>query len=117
MEQAINEERKAKVKETLAQFVEAMRDLLHNGSYSLDYVDRGITTGKVDSAMMSFDDIKVHFRLGQWNVILPADENPINEELLECWDWQSIGRDIEYHQRKLDELQERKQELEKQWKQ
>ena len=106
------------LEEAMANFREKLLDLLYNGEYKINRINRSIIDNRVNW---------VDIELGENNIILnepqgfgengyvevrmSVKELPINKALLEEYDRMSIDRDIAYYQRKLNELQEHKKKL------
>ena len=113
MEQTLQDkERMAKLEHALMQFSNALADVIHNNtSYTLTYLDRSYSTAKINSATMEIGSVRVLFRENEWDVIMPSEGNPVNQKLMEEWDRQTIDSDIEYHKKRIDRLEQIKQEL------
>lgn len=97
----------------LRKLEEKTYNLLHYGSYQLNNIGRDWKTNKVDTAMMDIGEHKVFLaedEHGGTSVTIHFEDNPINQKMLEAWDYQTIDRDIKYHREKLAALEELKKE-------
>ena len=103
---------------------EKIYNLLHHGSYQLEYVNRDYTTQKVTSATMRAKDFLLFMRLDERNKYLEAKgtevtvtlpDNPLDQKLLDAWDMQSIDNDIAYHIKTLEALQKQKSNLQEKY--
>ena len=114
-----NEQLHKELEQALTALSQALYNLIHNGSYPLEYIDRDWKTGAVRWANMNVGKHRLTLKATELDkqnpdgteVTVRLPDNPISEEVLESWDRQSIQRDIDYHQRELDKLQKRKAEL------
>ena len=70
-------------------FHEAVADFVHHAQYPITFLDRD----------------------NEWHIMLPADDNPVNLNLLEEWESKEIDNEIQYHSTQLNTLLKRKQEL------
>ena len=100
---------------------EKLYALLHYGSYALEYLNRDWQTHVVRSAHMKVGKHRLILQATDWDkedpkgteVTINLPDNPVTEDMLAQWDKQTIQRDIDYHQRQLEALLERKKELAK----
>ena len=106
------------VQEVLDALKEKLLDLLYNGEYTINRINRSITDNRVNWVEVKFGKHTVFLNepqgLGENGYVelrMDIEEIPINKALLEEYDKLSIDRDISYHQRKLEELLARKKEL------
>ena len=85
--------------DALKDLSEKIYNLLHHGSYQLEYVNRDYTTQKVTSATMRAKDFLLFMRLDERNKYLEAKgtevtvtlpNNPLDQKLLDAWGAQSI---------------------------
>ena len=91
-------------------FHEAVADFVHHAQYPITFLDRD--NGKVCSARMEMPGGgRILFRDNEWHIMLPADDNPVNLNLLEEWEGKEIDNEIQYHSNQLNTLLKRKQEL------
>ena len=115
-----NEQLHKEVQDALKVLSEKLYNLLHYGSYSLDYVNRDFETNAVNSASLRFEDAVFSLRMdgkfkflekegSEVTVILP--DNPIDQKLLDAWDSQTIDKDIAYHIKQLKSLRQQKVKL------
>lgn len=115
-----NEQLHKEVQDALKVLSEKLYNLLHYGSYSLDYVNRDFETNAVNSASLRFEDAVFLLRMdgkfkflekegSEVTVILP--DNPIDQKLLDAWDSQTIDKDIAYHIKQLKSLRQQKVKL------
>ena len=110
--------------DALKNLSEKIYNLLHHGSYQLEYVNRDYTTQKVTSATMRAKDFLLFMRFDEHNKYLEAKgtevtvtlpDNPLDQNLLDAWDIQSIDNDIAYHIKTLEALQKQKSNLQEKY--
>ena len=99
------------VQASLKQFCEDIKKFIHYGTYKLDTLYRGLD-GKVSTAHIKFGNIRIVLRANEWSVNMPVEGNPVNPDLLDSWERQTIDEEIAYHKEQLDALIKRKKELE-----
>ena len=119
-----NEQLYQEFQDALKNLSEKIYNLLHHGSYQLEYVNRDYTTQKVTSATMRAKDFLLFMRLDERNKYLEAKgtevtvtlpNNPLDQKLLDAWDMQSIDNDIAYHIKTLEALQKQKSNLQEKY--
>ena len=119
-----NEQLHQEFQDALKNLSEKIYNLLHHGSYQLEYVNRDYTTQKVTSATMRANDFLLFMRLDERNKYLEAKgtevtvtlpNNPLDQKLLDAWDMQSIDNDIAYHIKTLEALQKQKSNLQEKY--
>ena len=119
-----NEQLHQEFQDALKNLSEKIYNLLHHGSYQLEYVNRDYTTQKVTSATMRAKDFLLFMRLDERNKYLEAKgtevtvtlpDNPLDQKLLDAWDTQSIDNEIAYHIKKLEALQKQKTNLQEKY--
>ena len=119
-----NEQLHQEFQDALKNLSEKIYNLLHHGSYQLEYVNRDYTTQKVTSATMRSKDFLLFMRLDEHNKYLEAKgtevtvtlpNNPLDQMLLDAWDMQSIDNDIAYHIKTLEALQKQKSNLQEKY--
>jgi hypothetical protein len=119
-----NEQLHQEFQDALKNLSEKIYNLLHHGSYQLEYVNRDYTTQKVTSATMRAKDFLLFMRLNERNKYLEAKgtevtvtlpDNPLDQRLLDAWDMQSIDNDIAYHIKTLEALQKQKSNLQEKY--
>lgn len=119
-----NEQLHQEFQDALKNLSEKIYNLLHHGSYQLEYVNRDYTTQKVTSATMRAKDFLLFMRLDERNKYLEAKgtevtvtlpDNPLDQKLLDAWDMQSIDNDIAYHIKTLEALQKQKSNLQEKY--
>lgn len=119
-----NEQLHQEFQDALKNLSEKIYNLLHHGSYQLEYVNRDYTTQKVTSATMRAKDFLLFMRLNERNKYLEAKgtevtvtlpNNPLDQKLLDAWDMQSIDNDIAYHIKTLEALQKQKSNLQEKY--
>ena len=119
-----NEQLHQEFQDALKNLSEKLYNLLHYGSYQLEYVNRDYTTQKVTSATMRAKDFLLFMRLDERNKYLEAKgtevtvtlpNNPLDQKLLDAWDMQSIDNDIAYHIKTLEALQKQKSNLQEKY--
>lgn len=119
-----NEQLHQEFRDALKNLSEKIYNLLHHGSYQLEYVNRDYTTQKVTSATMRAKDFLLFMRLDERNKYLEAKgaeitvtlpDNPLDQKLLDAWDMQSIDNDIAYHIKTLEALQKQKSNLQEKY--
>ena len=119
-----NEQLHQEFQDALKNLSEKIYNLLHHGSYQLEYVNRDYTTQKVTSATMRAKDFLLFMRLDERNKYLEAKgtevtvtlpDNPLDQKLLDAWDMQSIDNEIAYHIKKLEALQKQKTNLQEKY--
>lgn len=119
-----NEQLHQEFQDALKNLSEKIYNLLHHGSYQLEYVNRDYTTQKVTSATMRAKDFLLFMRLDERNKYLEAKgtevtvtlpNNPLDQKLLDAWDMQSIDNDIAYHIKTLEALQKQKSNLQEKY--
>ena len=119
-----NEQLHQEFQDALKNLSEKIYNLLHHGSYQLEYVNRDYTTQKVTSATMRANDFLLFMRLDERNKYLEAKgtevtvtlpDNPLDQKLLDAWDMQSIDNDIAYHIKTLEALQKQKSNLQEKY--
>lgn len=119
-----NEQLHQEFQDALKNLSEKIYNLLHHGSYQLEYVNRDYTTQKVTSATMRAKDFLLFMRLDERNKYLEAKgtevtmtlpNNPLDQKLLDAWDIQSIDNDIAYHIKTLEALQKQKSNLQEKY--
>lgn len=110
--------------DALKNLSEKIYNLLHHGSYQLEYVNRDYTTQKVTSATMRAKNFLLFMRLDERNKYLEAKgtevtvtlpDNPLDQNLLDAWDIQSIDNEIAYHIKTLEALQKQKSNLQEKY--
>lgn len=119
-----NEQLHQEFQDALKNLSEKIYNLLHYGSYQLEYVNRDFETQAVTSATMRAKDSLLFMRLDERNKYLEAKgtevtvtlpNNPLDQKLLDAWDMQSIDNDIAYHIKKLEALQKQKSNLQEKY--
>jgi hypothetical protein len=119
-----NEQLHQEFQDALKNLSEKIYNLLHHGSYQLEYVNRDYTTQKVTSATMRAKDFLLFMRLDERNKYLEAKgtevtvtlpDNPLDQKLLDAWDIQSIDNEIAYHIKTLEALQKQKSNLQEKY--
>ena len=119
-----NEQLHQEFQDALKNLSEKIYNLLHYGSYQLEYVNRDYTTQKVTSATMRAKDFLLFMRLDERNKYLEAKgtevtvtlpNNPLDQKLLDAWDAQSIDNEIAYHIKTLEALQKQKSNLQEKY--
>ena len=119
-----NEQLHQEFQGALKNLSEKIYNLLHHGSYQLEYINRDYTTQKVTSATMRAKDFLLFMRLDERNKYLEAKgtevtvtlpDNPLDQKLLDAWDMQSIDNDIAYHIKTLEALQKQKSNLQEKY--
>lgn len=120
----INKQLYQEFQDALKNLSEKIYNLLHHGSYQLEYVNRDYTTQKVTSATMRAKDFLLFMRLDERNKYLEAKgtevtvtlpDNPLDQNLLDAWDIQSIDNEIAYHIKTLEALQKQKSNLQEKY--
>ena len=120
----INKQLHQEFQDALKNLSEKIYNLLHHGSYQLEYVNRDYTTQKVTSATMRAKDFLLFMRLDERNKYLEAKgtevtvtlpDNPLDQKLLDAWDIQSIDNEIAYHIKTLEALQKQKSNLQEKY--
>lgn len=120
----INKQLYQEFQDALKNLSEKSYNLLHHGSYQLEYVNRDYTTQKVTSATMRAKDFLLFMRLDERNKYLEAKgtevtvtlpDNPLDQNLLDAWDIQSIDNEIAYHIKTLEALQKQKSNLQEKY--
>ena len=115
-----NEQLHQEFQDALKNLSEKIYNLLHYGSYQLEYVNRDFETQAVTSATMRAKDSLLFMRLDERNKYLEAKgtevtvtlpDNPLDQKILDAWDTQSIDNEIAYHIKKLEALQKQKTNL------
>ena len=106
------------LEEATANFREKLLDLLYNGEYKINRINRSIIDNRVNWVDIELGENNIFLNEpqgfgenGYVEVRMSVKELPINKALLEEYDRMSIDRDIAYYQRRLDELQEHKKKL------
>ncbi len=106
------------MEEALANFKEKLVDLLYNGTYSLNRINRDWTDHHVIWAELTVGKHRILIneppgreRQGTFDLHLELEECPINKELLEMYDRLSVDNDISYYKKKLQELEAHKARL------
>ena len=119
-----NEQLHQEFQDALKNLSEKIYNLLHYGSYQLEYVNRDFETQAVTSATMRAKDSLLFMRLDERNKYLEAkgtevtvtlSDNPLDQKLLDAWDTQSIDNEIAYHIKKLEALQKQKTNLQEKY--
>ena len=121
-----NEQLHQEFHDALKNLSEKIYNLLHYGSYQLEYVNRDFETQAVTSATMRAKDFLLFMRLGEGNkykyledkgteVTVTLPKNPIDQKILDAWDTQSIDNEIAYHFKKLEALQKQKSNLQEKY--
>lgn len=119
-----NEQLHQEFQDALKTLCEKLYNLLHYGSYSLEYVNRDFKTNVVTSAHLRMDDALFVLKLSDKlkflqkegsEVTLLLPDNPIDQKLLDAWDIQSIDNDIAYHIKTLEALQKQKSNLQEKY--
>ena len=119
-----NEQLHQEFQDALKNLSEKIYNLLHHGSYQLEYVNRDYTTQKVTSATMRAKDFLLFMRLDERNKYLEAKgtevtvtlpDNSLDQKLLDAWDIQSIDNEIAYHIKTLEALQKQKSNLQEKY--
>ena len=119
-----NEQLHQEFQDALKNLSEKIYNLLHYGSYQLEYVNRDFETQAVTSATMRAKDFLLFMRLDERNKYLEAKgtevtvtlpDNPLDQKILDAWDTQSIDNDIAYHIKTLEELQKQKSNLQEKY--
>ena len=119
-----NEQLHQEFQDALKNLSEKIYNLLHHGSYQLEYVNRDYTTQKVTSATMRAKDFLLFMRLDERNKYLEAKgtevtvtlpNNPLDQKLLDAWGAQSIDNEIAYHIKTLEALQKQKSNLQEKY--
>ena len=115
-----NEQLHQEFQDAMKNLSEKIYNLLHYGSYQLEYVNRDFETQAVTSATMRAKDSLLFMRLDERNKYLEAKgtevtvtlpDNPLDQKILDAWDTQSIDNEIAYHIKKLEALQKQKTNL------
>lgn len=119
-----NEQLHQEFQDALKNLSEKIYNLLHYGSYQLEYVNRDFETQAVTSATMRAKDSLLFIRLDERNKYLEAKgtevtvtlpDNPLDQKILDAWDTQSIDNEIAYHIKKLEALQKQKTNLQEKY--
>ncbi len=119
-----NEQLHHEFQDALKNLSEKIYNLLHYGSYQLEYVNRDFETQAVTSATMRAKDSLLFMRLDERNKYLEAKgtevtvtlpDNPLDQKILDAWDTQSIDNEIAYHIKKLEALQKQKTNLQEKY--
>ena len=119
-----NEQLHQEFQDALKNLSEKIYNLLHYGSYQLEYVNRDFETQAVTSATMRAKDSLLFMRLDERNKYLEAKgtevtvtlpDNPLDQKILDAWDTQSIDNEIAYHIKKLEALQKQKTNLQEKY--
>lgn len=119
-----NEQLHQEFQDALKNLSEKIYNLLHYGSYQLEYVNRDFETQAVTSATMRAKDSLLFMRLDERNKYLEAKgtevtvtlpDNPLDQKILDAWDTQSIDNEIAYHIKKLEALQKQKSNLQEKY--
>ena len=119
-----NEQLHQEFQDALKNLSEKIYNLLHYGSYQLEYVNRDFETQAVTSATMRAKDSLLFMRLDERNKYLEAKgtevtvtlpDNPLDQKILDAWDTQSIDNDIAYHIKTLEALQKQKSNLQEKY--
>ena len=119
-----NEQLHQEFHDALKNLSEKIYNLLHYGSYQLEYVNRDFETQAVTSATMRAKDFLLFMRLDKRNKYLEAKgtevtvtlpDNPLDQKILDAWDTQSIDNEIAYHIKKLEALQKQKSNLQEKY--
>lgn len=119
-----NEELHKEFQDALELLSNKLYNLLRYGQYNLEYVNRDIETGEVISASMRLDNALFHLKMGNSFKFLEKDgsevtlllpNNPVNQEILDAWDRQTVDKDIEYYEKKLADLVKQKEKLSKKY--
>jgi len=119
-----NEQLHQEFQDALKNLSEKIYNLLHHGSYQLEYVNRDFETQVVTSATMRAKDSLLFMRLDERNKYLEAKgtevtvtlpDNPLDQKILDAWDTQSIDNEIAYHIKKLEALQKQKTNLQEKY--
>lgn len=114
-----NEQMHEELEQALNLVSEKLNQLIRNGSYTLERINRDYKTHRFDWAFLSVGKHRLMVQAGsksdpnkgtELNLTLP--ENPITQDIIDAWDCQTIDKDIAYHQRELEGLLKAKQELE-----
>lgn len=108
-----NEQLHEEMEQALKVFTEKLYNLLHFGSYELVHISRDFRDHKVDFAQMKIGEHRVFLKVNDEGseVHINFTENPVNKELLEAYDRQTIDNDIDYHKRQIEALETRKKDL------
>ena len=104
------------VEEAIEDLKLKMVDLLYNGTYTINRINRSITDNRVNWIEINIggNQVLVNESLGGQGKVelrIDLDEMPINKTLFEAYERLSIDRDIQYYQRKVDELMAIKKKL------
>lgn len=119
-----NEQLHQEFQDALKNLSEKIYNLLHYGSYQLEYVNRDFETQAVTSATMRAKDYLLFMRLDERNKYLEAKgtevtvtlpDNALDQKILDAWDTQSIDNEIAYHIKKLEALQKQKSNLQEKY--
>ena len=99
------------MEEAMANFREKLLDLLYNGEYTINRINRSITDNSVNWVNIEVGKNSIFLNApdstgenGYVEIRLSVKELPINKALMEAYDRLSIDRDIAYHQRQLEKL-------------
>lgn len=91
--------------------------LLHYGTYTFERMSRDFETNRISFAVMKVGDHRLVLQSSKstlrdgTTVEITLPGNPVNQDMLNAWDRQTIQSDIDYHQKELDKLNKLKEEL------
>jgi hypothetical protein len=99
------------LKAAYTKFHQEVTEFIHKAKYPISSLNRDLN-GEISSAIITMPDGgRIVFSFGEWKVMLPAKDNPINMDLLQQWEGQEIDSEIAYHLKQLYILKQRKQEI------
>ena len=106
------------MEEALANFKEKLVDLLYNGNYSLNRINRDRNDHHVTWAEITVGRHRIVIneppgagKQGTFDLHFKMEECPISKDLLLMYNRVSVDNEISYHQRRLKELEEHKASL------
>ena len=95
----------------MTQFQKCLADYIHEAEYPITYLMRDLD-GKISTAELLLDGgPRVLLRDSEWAVFMPVEGNPVNFDLLEKWEGKQIDKEIDYYNKELAKLLERKRNI------
>ena len=92
-------------------FHQEVAEFIHKAKYPIASLNRDLS-GKISSAIITMPGGgRIIFGFGEWEVRLPAKDNPLNMDLLTQWERQELDNEIEYHTKQLAMLKQRKSDI------
>ena len=92
-------------------FHQEVAEFIHKAKYPIASLNRDLN-GKISSAIITMPGGgRIIFGFGEWEVRLPAKDNPVNMDLLTQWERQELDNEIEYHTKQLAMLKQRKSDI------